>query len=82
MERDALMYENILLDIQEKERVAVLTFNRPEALNALNGAFGTKDFDFQWKKIDVEDWSITWKKLWKPDPIGETPSIYGFNNVD
>lgn len=31
------MYENILLDIQEKERVAVLTFNRPEALNALNG---------------------------------------------
>ncbi len=30
------MYENILLDINEKERVAVLTFNRPEALNALN----------------------------------------------
>jgi len=37
LERDAHMYENILLDIQEKERVAVLTFNRPKALNALNG---------------------------------------------
>ncbi len=31
------MYENILLDFYEKDRVAVLTFNRPEALNALNG---------------------------------------------
>lgn len=31
------MYENILLDFYEKDRVAILTFNRPEALNALNG---------------------------------------------
>ena len=31
------MYENILVDIYENDRVAVLTFNRPDALNALNG---------------------------------------------
>tara|TARA_Y100001968_G_scaffold116191_1_gene105577 strand:- start:1296 stop:2198 length:903 start_codon:yes stop_codon:yes gene_type:complete len=39
----------------------------------------------KWKKIDEEDWSLTWKKYWKPDHIGrnllilpewiETPKI-------
>ena len=33
------------------------------------------DFDLpecKWIKVKDEDWSLSWKKKWKPDPIGES----------
>ncbi len=33
--------------------------------------FEKKLLDFDWEKIIDEDWSSSWKKMWRPDPIGE-----------
>ena len=42
-----------------------------EALLPLAKTFGLDDLIFNWVKVEDEDWNLTWKKHWKPDPVGE-----------
>ncbi len=42
-----------------------------ESLYALSEPFGLKFSDEPvWKKLNDEDWSMSWKKYWQPDPVG------------
>ncbi|AAQ00479.1 MULTISPECIES: 50S ribosomal protein L11 methyltransferase [Prochlorococcus] len=56
------------------------------SLLALNKAFREDVLNTKWEKIIDEDWSSSWKKFWKADPVGskililpswlELPDIY------
>lgn len=41
-------------------------------LGSLSNTFGITLESPCWEKIDQEDWSLTWKKSWKPDPVGDS----------
>ena len=51
----------------EPERVALLT-----SLEPLARTFDLSLADPVWCELDDEDWSLTWKQHWEPDPVGET----------
>ncbi len=40
------------------------------SLKSLSVVFNKQLENFHWKKIIDEDWSTSWKRLWKPDPVG------------
>jgi ribosomal protein L11 methyltransferase len=42
------------------------------ALQPLAEPFGLILPPLTWERLDDEDWSLTWKQHWAPDPIGET----------
>ncbi len=41
------------------------------SLIALTKVFEHNKLTFQWKKTGQEDWSASWKKFWRPDPVGQ-----------
>ena len=45
--------------------------NFSNQFNLLAVNMGMDKLDYEWRKVDNEDWSISWKKGWKPDPIGD-----------
>ncbi len=50
------------------------TKNRIEleiTLKGLTKVFDKSQLHTQWEKVVDEDWSKSWKKFWRPDPIGE-----------
>lgn len=53
-------------DWSEKQRKLLLA-----SLEVLSRPFGLPSPKGFWEKVSDEDWSISWKKYWKPDPIGE-----------
>ncbi len=40
------------------------------SLTPLGKFFGFEDFSPSWVKVEDEDWNLSWKKQWRPDPIG------------
>ncbi len=40
-------------------------------LKSLAIVFNKQLVNFKWEKIYDQDWSSSWKDLWKPDPVGE-----------
>jgi len=51
----------------EPERVALLA-----SLEPLARTFDRALADPVWCELDDEDWSLTWKQHWEPDPVGAT----------
>ncbi|QBE69898.1 Ribosomal protein L11 methyltransferase [Synechococcus sp. WH 8101] len=51
----------------EPERVALLA-----SLEPLARTFDLALADPVWCELDDEDWSLTWKQHWEPDPVGAT----------
>jgi len=51
----------------ESERRSLLT-----SLEPLARTFGLPLGQPVWQDLDDEDWSLTWKQHWQPDPVGET----------
>lgn len=51
----------------EPERVALLA-----SLEPLARTFDLALTDPVWCELDDEDWSLTWKQHWEPDPVGAT----------
>ncbi|MBM5799806.1 MAG: 50S ribosomal protein L11 methyltransferase [Cyanobacteria bacterium K_DeepCast_35m_m2_023] len=43
----------------------------PEALTPLAATFGLPLPVISWSEQADEDWSLTWKQHWQPDPVGE-----------
>ena len=41
------------------------------ALEPLAATFGLPLPPLQWQQQDDEDWSLSWKQHWQPDPVGE-----------
>ena len=41
------------------------------SLMCLGTVFEKKSLSVKWEKIVHEDWSTSWKKFWKPDPVGK-----------
>ncbi len=41
------------------------------ALTSIAESFGENLSAPKWEKVEDEDWSISWKLHWKPDPVGE-----------
>ena len=41
------------------------------ALEPLAATFGLPLPPLQWQEQDDEDWSLSWKQHWQPDPVGE-----------
>tara|TARA_B100000579_G_C22731116_1_gene804274 strand:- start:221 stop:1108 length:888 start_codon:yes stop_codon:yes gene_type:complete len=43
-----------------------------QSINLLTKPFGLSLPNSKWIQIKNEDWSLSWKKNWKPDPIGKS----------
>lgn len=43
-----------------------------EALRPLAEPFGLVLAPLRWQRVAEEDWSLSWKRHWGPDPIGQT----------
>ncbi|MFQ6538355.1 MULTISPECIES: 50S ribosomal protein L11 methyltransferase [Aphanothece] len=41
-----------------------------EALASLAEPFGLEPAPVRWERQDDEDWSLSWKEHWEPDPVG------------
>ncbi len=42
-----------------------------DSLIPLGKVFGFENFSPSWIKVEDEDWNLSWKKQWRPDPIGK-----------
>ncbi|WP_269623367.1 50S ribosomal protein L11 methyltransferase [Prochlorococcus marinus] len=55
------------------------------SLMELGKVFNQEFFSIKWDKIINEDWSLSWKKFWSPDPIGDNililPSWLGLPEI-
>ena len=54
-------------DWPEGERLAL-----EEALQPLGDPFSLAMPPLRWQRVADEDWSLSWKRHWGPDPIGQT----------
>ena len=46
--------------------------NLVESFISLSKPFQLSLPDCKWMKVKDEDWSLSWKKSWKPDPVGKS----------